>query len=390
MTAFRGRAACCGPLGGVALLALLAGIGANPRSAWAEGADLRRIVLWDPSVELVGGARQRLGSVGLLVEPERVAEGRSPAEQQAVADSSALLERAQACYYEARFDEAASLLEEHLATSGATLAASGGSDALRAAALWLGASLAKLGRSDDAVSWLVLAVGLGQAEIDTAVFPPEVTAAFDRAREVAARPGAAAALASEPAGARFEVDGSAVERAPLLAPGRHVVVARRTGFAPAAELVVAGDAPLALVVRLERGDRAEAARQVAALRREGAFAADDPSHRALLALSAGADLVAIVDPGDGEVRLFDATGAAASWPDEPEPPGASTSTGASADRAVEPSRAPRPVWRTWWFWVAIVGSAAAVATGVGLGVHYGASGSDTFTIVPAAPGRGAP
>jgi hypothetical protein len=358
-----------------------------PAVAAGEGA--RRVVIWPvgDAGEAIAAAHERIERLGDVVDlPASATPGASDEEQRLRAEASASVEEAQAAYYQADFARAGELLDTFLDDRGEVLASQGCLDVSRHVLLWLGASLAKLDRGDDAAAAFALAVTLGQDEIDRALFPPDVTAVFDRARaQVAAAPLGRLEVDVTPGAAAIEVDGRTVtpEEGPLdLAAGRHVVVARRPGYRPrAAEVVVAGGEATRLVLGLEPADEALLGRQVALLRRDGALRADDIEHLALVAAATGTDLIALVSDA-GEVRLVDAAGEEVPWPEVPVDEEGPTSEPGSGET---PAPAPAtPAWRRWWFWVAMVGGAAVLATGVGLGVYYGTRPEDrTITIVPA-------
>lgn len=354
-----------------------------PAAVRAETA--RRVVIWpdgEVSEETLEGSRRRLVGLGEVIDlPAPAPPGPSEAEQALRAEASTRLDEAQAQYYEARFDEASTLLESFIEDRGEEMGAAGCLDNLRHLLVWLGASLAKLERDDEAQRAFALARRLGQDEIDRALFPPEVTAAFDRAGEViAAAPRVELALTTRPEQLALEVDGQPLDwprAAPLrLGAGRHLVVGRRPGFQPAArvvELEAEGATPLALELR--PAGQELLVRQVARLRRDGALDPARPGHLELVTRAVDAELAAVVSPG-GELRLVDRSGAEVPLPpvlaetieDEPETPEAPP---------------PEPVWRRWWFWVSVVGGAAVLATGVGLGVYFGTRPDDMmFNLVP--------
>jgi hypothetical protein len=371
----------------------LAGLAALLLAAAPAGAEERcRAVLWPApgaSVPAVGEASARLEpGCAVLPLPEPAAPGPTPEAGRLRAAASARLESAQDRYYEADFGGAAEILDDVIGGVAAELALHGALDVLGSLLVWRGASLAKLGRADEAASSFAFALSVGVQEIDRALFPPDVTRAFDAARE-GRRSGAATALslASTPSGAALEVDGVAREVAGEagleVATGLHVVVARRPGYRPAAQVVSVGAEGAALSIPLEPTDAAEAARQVAALRRDGALDAADETHRALVASALDADLLLLVLPS-GEATLLTAAGDPAAWPEDPDAAEAGTPPGGGGPAGPGPAPVERrPVWREWWFWLALVGGAAAASTAVGLGVFYGTQERDTFTLVPA-------
>jgi hypothetical protein len=360
-----------------------------PAAARGESVEARSILLWPvdgASPDAVASTGERLARLGAPVElPPPAPQGATPEALELQAAASSRVERARALYYEASFGEAAAALRSYLDEAGPRLAGAGCLESLRTALLWLGAALAKAGRADEAAAAFVVAVRLGLDEIDRSLFAPEVTAAFEAARRSAetAPTTAVTVSVSPPGDSLIEVDGTPAPAPPAdagavrldLGRGGHVVVARRPGFEPAARLIEVGDEPVAIELTLAPASRELLLRQVSELRRDGALDPADPGHVALAASAAGADLVAVVGPG-AAVRLLDGGGATAAWPEEPrvEEP--------AVPEEPEAPREPTPVWRRWWFWVSLVGGAAVMATGVGLGVHYGTQNHDTFTLVP--------
>lgn len=360
-----------------------------PRVVGAE--EGRRVVFWGAPGVAEGAlslARASLAPVGEVVElPAEAASGPSAEAARLSAEASAEVEAARAAYYEARFAEAAGRLERYIEAEASALGAAGALDGLRGLLLWQGIALAKLGRGDEAAERFALSVALGQEEIDRALFPPDVTAAFDQGRELASGPAEATlTVALEPPEASLEVDGRDAEAPTVeLWSGLHLLVARRPGHQPAARLVtVSADPAEAAPVALELAPAPPEVlrRQLAQLRRDGELDPRQRHHRALAARALEADLVAVVAPGTGSaVQLFDTSGEPAPWPVtvQLEVPAEQQEEGTPiAPAPTEP--AERPVWRRWWFWVAVIGGAALVATGVGLGVRFG-RGEDTYTIV---------
>lgn len=359
-------------------------------STSAHGEDGRRVVCWSiegTSSETVSAARERLSMLGEVIElPAFAPPGPTPRARQLQAEASERIERARALYYEASLDEAAELLSSFVEQRGPSLAESGSIEELRTALLWLGASLAKGGRHADALEPLVLAIRLGLEEIDRSLFPPEVTSAFEAARNEDA--GASTTMVTFqvlPEGSSIEVDGQA--GTPMsgraselqLAVGRHVVVARRPGYRPVAELVTIGVDAATVEMNLDPADRELIAEQVSLLGRDGELDATDLVHVTLVAQVTSADYVAVVSPDpETAVALYDSDGQLSTWPAAPP----SAAAGSPQPSGAEPvDDEPRPVWRRWWFWFALIGGAAVAATGIGLGVHYGTQNRDTFTLV---------
>lgn len=355
----------------------------------ALGEERHRVVCWPAegaTDDAVSAARERLSGLGEVVDlPVSAPDGLTPSARQLQALASANVERAREYYYEAALDEAAELLDDFVERTASLMAESGTFEELRTVLLWLGASLAKAGRHDDAVEPFILAIRLGLDEIDRSLFPPEVTRAFEAARtHIEGAQTATVNFIIRPVGATIEIDGradftsveSASER--QLAVGRHLVVARRPGYRPVSELVTLGVDAMTIEMNLDPADPELIAEQIALLSREGELDSSDPTHITLLALAMDVDFIDVVGPGtDGEVELYDDAGQPATWPVEPSPT-AAASQPPTAEAADDESR---PAWRRWWFWVALVGGAAVVATGVGLGVHYGTQNRDTFTLV---------
>ena len=180
----------------------------------------------------------------------------------------------------------------------------------------------------------------------------------------------------------MEVDGRAVaetSEAPLEMPtGRHFVVARRAGYQPLArEVTLTVEGPNEIDLELAVANEELLAQQVALLRRDGDLRPDELDHLALVTSATGADLVVLVEPS-GEMSLIDSAGDQVPWPEVP------TEDPEDVEGEGEPPPPPpTPVWRRWWFWVTLVGGAAVLATGVGVGVYYGTRPDYlTITIVP--------
>ena len=366
---------------------LVASALAFPGSVRAEQG--QRVLLWPVGQEIAVGddaleaARTRISQFGEVVDlPVPAPAGPSVDEQRLRAESSARVAEAQALYYEASFARAAESLETHFRAQGEALAENGCTDSLRNIMLWLGASLAKLDRGDDAVTWFIFAIRLGLEEIDRALFPPDVTSVFDRARElVSAATAGNLALTLRPEDAVLEIDGRIVSVSPEgsmeLAVGRHLLVARRTGYRTLARAVeVAEEGVTEVVLELPAADTELLAQQVAVIRRDEGLRPDDHDHLRLAVSATESELVAIVEDA-GEPRLVNSMGEQIPWPEpvvEPE---------AIPEDEVPTQPPADPVWRRWWFWVALVGGAAVLATGVGVGVYYGTRPDElTITIVP--------
>jgi hypothetical protein len=371
------------------LVALVAtGLVLLPGLASAEAR--RTLALWPldgVDAEALETARARLGQLGEVVDlPAPSPPGPSAAEGTLRAETSARVDEAQTRYYEASFGQAASLLETFLEARGEELAAASCLDSLRHLLIWLGASLVKQDRSDEAVARFALAQTLGQDEIDRALFPPEVTEAFDRARQtLASAPEGEISIVTLPDRVELEIDGRSVDAAPgSIGAGRHLVVGRRPGFRPAARFVtVAAGTNTSLILELGLADAELRTQQLSLLRRDDLLDPSRDDHLELVAEATGAELVALID-ASGQVRVLDPAGAEVALPDQPpllddQPP----------DRPDPPPRAP--AWRRWWFWVSLVGGAALLSTGVGLGVYYGSRPDHlTFTIVPGGSSGDAP
>lgn len=369
----------------VTILCAAAAAGVPARAAAEEAC---RVVLWPadgaPEAAVAEASARLEGVCEVLPLPAAAAAGPSAEASEARAEASAVLEAAQGRYYEADFAAAAELLGEAVEARAPSLARSGALDTLGSLLLWQGAALAKLARAEEAEAAFRFALAVGVGEIDRALFPPEVTRVFDRARERSSRAAPVTlTIDTEPSEASLEVDGRAAgtsEATVELSPGRHAVVARRPGYRAAVAVVEAEAEGAAVTLTLEPADAEEAAAQVAALRRDGLLDGGDPVHRALVETASGADRVALVDQG-GEAQLLDAAGEPAAWPEPPAPPEPDPGGGG---REPEPPRPPpeTPLVRQWWLWVAVAAGAALVATAVGLGVYYGTMEWDTFTLVP--------
>jgi hypothetical protein len=302
--------------------------------------------------------------------------------------ASAAVEQAREHYYEAALDEAAELLTEFVEHNASFMAESGITEELRTVLLWLGASLAKAGHHDEAVEPFVLAIRLGLEEVDRSLFPPEVTRAFEAARAQAAEaPTTSVTFLIQPEGTTVEIDGrveltssgSAMER--QLAVGRHLVVSRRPGYRPVSEIITVADEAFTIETNLSPADSEMIAEQVALLDGNDMLDSSDPTHIMLMAQATAADLVGVVSPDEGaDIVLYDANGRRADWPISPDPSESDAASNAPPPTE-SPVEEPRPAWRRWWFWLAIIGGAAVTATAIGLGVHYGTQNRDTFTLV---------
>jgi len=363
----------------------------NSLAADAGAEEPCRGVLWptEGAAEAdVESARARLGeSCEVVPLPAPAAPGPSPEAERLRAAVSAALSEATDRYYEADFAEAARLLGVAVEARAVELAEAGALDLLGSVLVWQGASLVKSGARERAMAAFTLAMAVGIEEIDRALYPPEVTRVFDRARRAreSASP-VSITIDSSPPGAAVEVDGDASpEVTPArvdVAAGLHVLVARRAGYRSVARLVEVGATTPSVTLTLEPAEPDLAVRQVSRLRQAGRLDSADRAHVGLVASATGADLVAIVE-GGGHVLLVDGAGVPVSWPAPPAVTAAEADAGVASSDPLAPSAiAPAPVWRRWWFWVALVGGAAVVGTSVGLGVHYGTMERDTFTLVP--------
>jgi len=360
-------------------------------SARAEGEE--RVVCWvvdGTPTDVASAARVRLARLGEVVErPPDAPPGPSPRAQQLQAEASATVERARALYYEASLDEAAEMLSGLLRLRGPALAESGSYEELRMVLLWLGASLAKGGHHDEAVEPFVFAIRLGLEEIDRSLFPPEVTRAFEAARAAAARAGTTSVtFVVRPEGATLEVDGGAavIASGPAtereLAAGRHVVVASRPGYRPVSEFFDVGVDATTIEMNLQPAGGELIADQISRLGRDGELDASNAEHIALVAQARSAGYVGVVGPGTGDaIALYDSSGRPTAWPVEPPANDEASAEPAGSETPSTHPDEPRPAWRRWWFWLALVGGAAVVGTGVGLGVHYGTQNRDTFMLV---------
>lgn len=367
----------------------LVGLSAMVASS-AHGEGSQRVVCWPEegaTEETVANARDRLSSLGEVVDPPASSpDGSTPSTRQLRAVASTYVERAREYYYEAALDEAARFLSEFVDRWAPALAESSSFEELRTVLLWLGASLAKAGRHDEAVEPFVLAIRFGLEEIDRSLFPPEVTRAYEAARaSIAGTPTVSVTFVVRPPGATVEIDGRAeltssespTER--QIAVGRHLVVSRRPGYRPVADLFTLSADATTIEMNLEPADRELIAEQVAGLGRDGSFDASDPAHIALLAQAVDADFVGIVSSDEGaEIALYDANGQLTAWPVVAPPPETASPEPTDPEPPVE---AVRPTWRRWWFWFALIGGAAVAATATGLGVHFGTQNRDTFTLV---------
>jgi len=354
-------------------------------------AEERRIAFWweeDIEESEARAARAGLEQLGEVIDlPAPAARVQNADQSQLSAQASAQVELAQSSYYEARFVDAAQTLREYVERSIESLAASGCFESLRHVLLWLGASLAKSERVEESVEWFTLALSLGLAEIDRALFPPEVTSAYDqaRARLESATP-RSVTLSLSPEDSALTIDG--VRSSPstggelALTPGRHLLVAERRGFHTAARALIVGEEETTVSLSLTPLEDIDALAEVAALRREEALSIEDPIHLGLIAHATGAELIAYLDESGG-LHLRDRHGASV-----PPPPAhaleAEEAVGVDGSpiEGSAPGVEPAPAWRRWWFWVSLVGGAALLATSVGLGIHYGADRDVTFTLVP--------
>jgi hypothetical protein len=171
------------------------------------------------------------------------------------------VEDAWQAYLQVQVEFAASRLATARTAAEELLALPGGAELYADAGLRLGAVLLQLGRRAEAAPVLALARALDPARpISTREFAPDVLEAIEAGQ---ANPPLrrAVRVVVTPAGAAVAIDGHPVGVAPIaleLPRGQHVVVARASGFRPAAQAVAVDDATSTLELSLEPDELAAA------------------------------------------------------------------------------------------------------------------------------------
>jgi tetratricopeptide (TPR) repeat protein len=365
-------------------------LAAVPCTAEAREAPGRLLVVGSPSAGLERALERGLAVRRLRPVRPGALEGRQGA---FVAQRKALVERVEArrrqaedLFHKVKPGEAEQLLAEEITRSSEGLVHAGRFDLLQELHLWRGICLSKSGETDRAREAFGQAVLLDQRPLDTARFPPAVTAAHAREIEALSRlPRGTLRVVVSPAGARVKVNGRTVDpRGVQLPIGRHWMVVEAVGYMPAVRRVEIGTRPTALRVALEPAPPSLVAHQLSALRARGALDPTRPFVAALLArLERIDEALVVTEQRSGDrvqlalTRVQATDGAVVGrFTDNT----ASAQLKASVDRGLlrlwplpSPPVVPpsTPVYKRWWFWT-IVGTLVVGGTvGAVLGATLG-------------------